>query len=107
MKQDSTLLFSPNITTWEMFAGKIKETCEINPKQQINITYNQKFGNCTYNTHLKEKTYKTICDYVQSHQYDDHFLVSIHTGIKHNTTGWAMDHKIFCEQLLIKHPLKL
>ena len=38
------LLLSPNITTWEMLAGKIKETCVINPKQQINITYNQSLG---------------------------------------------------------------
>ena len=64
------LLFSPNITTWEMFAGKSKETCEINPKHSIL---------------MKEKTYKTFCEYVQSHQHDDHFLVSIYIGIKHNT----------------------
>ena len=49
------------------------------------MTFEQKFGERTFNAHLKEKSYKIFEEYVQKSAADEPCMLHIHRGIRHVT----------------------
>ena len=86
---DSTkypFIFSPGTLTWMAFSTEVKEICDIQAKQIISMTFEQKLGGQTFNAHLKDKSYKIFEDYIRKSAADEPCMLDIHRGIKHLTS---------------------
>ena len=64
---------------------KVKEVCVIQTKQAISRTFEQKFGERTFNAHLKEKSYNIFKGYIQKLAADELCMLHVHMGIRHVT----------------------
>ena len=64
---------------------EVKEICDIQTKQAISMTFEQKFGERTFNAHLKEKTYKTFEEYIRKSAADEPCMLHVRRGIRHVT----------------------
>ena len=65
-----------------MFINDLKRLCEVSQQQRVSLTYEQKFGENCFKSHLKEKIYKMFKEYVRSHSNEEPFLINVSTGIK-------------------------
>ena len=64
---------------------EVKEICDIQTKQAISMTFEQKFGERTFNSHLKEKSYKIFEEYIRKSAGDEPCMLHVHMGIRHVT----------------------
>ena len=108
---DSTkypLIFCPGTLTWMEFSLEVKEICDIQTKQAISMTFEQKFGERTFNAHLKEKSYKIFEEYIRKSAADEPCMLHVHRGIRHVTALKKMLYQPYLQRQMmnLKLPAK-